>query len=123
MENQLKILNNIAKQLKAKSDIRAKNIDNLLNWKKIKGRYNNYSVSNRGEVRYDERERILKGVVDGDGYLQVTLYNDGTHCTFKIHRLVANAFLTNPQKKENVDHKDNNRKNNNIDNLRWATDK
>ena len=65
--------------------------------------------------------RILKGSVNSHGYLQVCLCENAIRKTHKIHRLVACAFINNPDNKECVDHKDNNKTNNNISNLRFAT--
>lgn len=55
------------------------------------------------------------------GYLIVVLCKDGKHRTRKVHRLVAETYIPNPEGKREVDHIDNNRKNNCIQNLRWVT--
>ena len=91
-------------------------------WRSIEN-YDNYAVSSFGRVKNTKTERILKAADNGQGYLKVSLYEDGVKKTHKIHRLVANAFLNNPNDKLCVDHKDNNRTNNHISNLRFATTK
>ena len=88
-------------------------------FKTIEG-FENYSVSDLGNVRNDKTGRILK-VNDRDGYFQVNLRKNKTRHTKKIHQLVAKAFLLNPENKKCVDHIDNNRHNNNLINLRYAT--
>jgi hypothetical protein len=91
----------------------------LETWKKIDGF--NYSVSDMGRVRNDKTQKILKaGMVCG--YHQVVLCNGGKRVNFKIHRLVAIAFVPNIDDKKCVDHVDNDILNNTVGNLRWATD-
>ena len=79
--------------------------------------FENYSVSDHGNVKNNKTGRILKGAFDGRGYIRLTL--DGK--SKKIHRLVAVAFLENPENKKCVDHIDNNRSHNLLINLRWTT--
>jgi hypothetical protein len=81
----------------------------------------NYSVSNMGNVRNDKTNRILKPGIDGNGYYYVILYKNGKTKLHKVHRLIANAFIANPNGTPCVDHVDNNRINNNISNLRWCS--
>ena len=89
-------------------------------FKKIEG-FENYSVSDYGNVRNDTTAKILQGSNNGGGYLRVCLNkNDKRHFMF-IHKLVAEAFLHNPENKKCVDHIDNNKHNNNLINLRYAT--
>ena len=95
-------------------------MQNIENWKKEVG-YENYSVSNHGNVRNDKTGRILKFGSDRVGYLMVNLMKDKKSLTKRVHRLVAGAFLQNPEKKKCVDHIDNNVNNNKLLNLRWAT--
>ncbi len=68
--------------------------------------------------------RVLKGHKDKNGYMSFnTRKRPEKAKTFIIHRLVALAFIPNPENKEFVDHKDGNRSNNNIGNLKWVTQK
>jgi hypothetical protein len=85
--------------------------------------YENYVVSSFGNVKNMKNDKILKTRLNRGGYLIVDLYENAKRKTHKIHRLVANAFLDNPDDKLCVDHKDNNKTNNYISNLRFATTK
>jgi len=89
-------------------------------FKKIDG-YENYSVSKNGNVRNDKTKLILKPWGNKNGYPRVELFKDKKGKKFRIHRLVAIAFILNPDNKLCVDHIDENKINNNVNNLRWAT--
>ena len=89
-------------------------------WKSVNG-FANYEISSCGRVRNATTERILKPRTRRDGYLDVGLSKNGTSKRLLIHRLVAEAFIDNPEGKRCVDHIDSNRKNNNCENLRPAT--
>lgn len=88
-------------------------------WREIDD-FPGYFVSDEGRVR-GRRKSILKEVDGGQGYLKVTLSKNGEHTDKRINRLVAEAFLDNPNELPVVMHLDNNRKNNNVNNLRWGT--
>lgn len=90
-------------------------------WKDIKGYEGRYQVSSTGNVKNVKTGKTLKGVPARNGYLIVILYNDNGGKHFRIHRLVAEAFIYNPKNKPYVDHIDGSRTNNQVDNLRWCT--
>ncbi len=83
--------------------------------------YENYLIYEDGRVYSKESKIFLKPSPDKDGYLIVGLYKDGKRKIFKIHRLVSLHYIPNPNNYECVDHKDRNRQNNSIDNLRWCS--
>lgn len=104
-------------------------------WKDIKGYEGSYQVSNLGRVKsvgrlierngtedfYYIKERIRKPIKNNRGYLCVML---SKHCLskgFQVHRLVAQAFIPNPDNLPQVNHKDENKENNCVDNLEWCT--
>ena len=65
--------------------------------------------------------RILKPRKGSSGYLQVVLYKDGGRKEYLVHRLVAEAYLPNPEEFLQVNHKDENKENNALQNLEWCT--
>ena len=91
-------------------------------WKNIiiNNEKTNYSISSEGQVRNDLTNRILKQQIQ-NGYCHCTLSINKKPKRCRVHRLVAIAFLDNPEKKEFVNHKDGNRQNNKVDNLEWVT--
>ena len=92
----------------------------MKNWRRIKG-YENYLVSNQGRVFNFKFKKFLKPAKDRGGYLYVGLYKNGVRKHHKIHRLVANAFILNPENKRTVNHIDGVKTNNFVDNLEWNT--
>lgn len=87
-------------------------------WKKIDGWP--YSVSSTGRVRNDRNGRLLAGDVVRD-YRRVLLSDKGRTQKFLIHRLVAEAFIPNPENKQEVNHIDGNGMNNHESNLEWVS--
>jgi hypothetical protein len=92
---------------------------NVEAWCDIDG-YDNYLVSTFGNVYNCQTGRILKLRFNGN-YQHVDLCKNGKNKTMKIHRLVAEAFIDNPDNKMCVDHVNNDKTNNHVSNLRWAT--
>lgn len=90
-------------------------------WKPIQGYDELYEVSNLGKVRTIKTGVIRKITLDGNGYLQLSLCKNGLQKSFKVHRLVANAFIPNPNNYREINHKDENKQNNCVDNLEWCT--
>lgn len=82
-----------------------------------------YFVSNLGRIRSIKRghDHILKLSHTKDGYVKCGLTIHGSSCRFRVNRLVAEAFIPNPENKPTVNHKDGNKDNNCADNLEWAT--
>ena len=88
-------------------------------WKQIPGYH--YSVSSIGRVRNDLTDKIKAPRVDKYGYARVDIYKDGKPYREKIHRLVSNAFIPNPEHKPQVNHINGNKLDNSIGNLEWTT--
>ena len=92
-------------------------------WKPVVGYEGLYMVSNWGRVKSIKfgKERILKPVTNSSGYLLVGLYKNNIEKKYSVHRLVAEAFIPNPYNLPQVNHRDENKLNNNVDNLEWCT--
>ena len=98
------------------------------NWKEIKGFDGNYSVSSEGRVRSNgllkgknSKVRILKTEMSKKGYLRVGLTKDGKQKKYLVHRLVAIAFLDNPNNLPDVNHKNECKTDNRLINLEWMS--
>jgi len=101
-------------------------------WKDVRGYEGIYKVSSHGRVKSLQRvgyggriidERIMKLNPDSDGYLILGLHKNGKTETKKVHRLVAESFVENPNGFKEVNHKDENKTNNCVENLEWCTTK
>ena len=102
-------------------------------WKDIKGYEGYYQVSNLGRIRSLDRwgkgiKKFYKGKIISQskhptGYMMVSLCKDASARTFKVHRLIAEAFIPNPENKPCIDHINTIRDDNRIENLRWCTHK
>lgn len=92
-------------------------------WKDIEGYEGLYQISNLGNVKNLRTEKVKVSSIANTGYKSITLYKNRTKKTFSVHRLVAQAFIPNPDNKPQVNHKDSNKINNCVDNLEWVTSK
>lgn len=103
-------------------------------WRPITGYEGLYEVSNYGNVRSVTRKVRCRGQgyraiksrprqiqQRGNGYLFVSLCKNGKHKMFSVHRLVADAFIPNPNKFPQVNHRDEDKTNNHVENLEWCT--
>lgn len=92
-------------------------------WKPVVGYEGLYEVSSLGRVKSLKygREKILKPLKHRDGYLQVGLYKNEKQKRFFVHRLVAEAFLSNPKGLHEINHLDEDKSNNSISNIEWAS--
>lgn len=98
-------------------------------WKQIRG-FPEYMVSDRGRVmscerayKYGKHDDMILKQFDRRGYCATTLFKNGKRYKFQVHRLVAEAFIPNPNEYPCVNHKDECRDNNCVDNLEWCTHK
>lgn len=96
--------------------------DNMENeiWKDVPDYEGLYQVSNLGRIR-NSKGRILNFCKDKDGYLKGNIYKNGKNKNIRLHRLIAEAFILNPNNYPSVNHKDENKSNNSVDNLEWCT--
>ena len=92
----------------------------MSDWKRVDG-YDNYEVSKYGEVRNINTGNYLNGCVNNCGYLKICLTKDKKAKLFQIHRLVAQAFVPNPENKQYVRHHDGDNLNNEALNLYWQS--
>ena len=95
-------------------------------WKDIKGYEGEYKVSNLGRVKSlkymnTRQEQLLSLCKDSYGYLQVGLWKLGKVKMFKVHRLVATTFIDNPDDLQSINHIDENKLNNCVENLEFCT--
>jgi hypothetical protein len=103
-------------------------------WASVKGFEGQYEVSSIGNIRSVDRlvhhykggKRLYKGTakntrLNKDGYIRCNLKNDGKRYDYTVHRLVANAFIPNPNSKPQVNHINGVKTDNRIENLEWCT--
>ena len=106
-------------------------------WKDIEGFEGYYQVSDMGRVRSLDRVvtttrhgkplsmttkgRILRAPVTRDGYVSIQLFKHSKYYTFRVHRLVAKAFIDNEDNLPEINHIDGNKQNNRVENLEWCT--
>ena len=89
--------------------------------KDIKGFEGLYAATEEGQIWSYRTQRFLKTADNGHGYLYVSLTKDGIKKCYRVNRLIAETFIPNPENLPVVDHKDRNRKNNNMNNLQWVS--
>ena len=91
--------------------------------KDIKGYEGLYAITSCGKVWSYRRQKFLKTQVNRCGYEYVILQSNNKQKTVTVHRLVAEAYIPNPENKPQVNHKDENKQNNCVNNLEWMTAK
>lgn len=91
-------------------------------WKDVPGHDDLYEASNTGRIKRKKTGRILSQRLEPMGYLRVKMFNkNNVPSDYRVHRIIALTFITKNQKKNNVNHIDGNKINNNVSNLEWVT--
>lgn len=90
-------------------------------YRDIKGYEGFYQISNYGNIKSLRNNKLLIQTNHKGGYKLVSVSVDGMHRELTVHRLVAQAFIPNPNNYRDVNHKDGNKANNHVDNLEWVT--
>lgn len=84
---------------------------------------NGYDISTLGRIRNNKTGHIIKPDKEEKGYCRLSIKVNGVKKHYAVHRLVALAFIPNPLNKKQVDHIDNDKSNNRVDNLQWVSNK
>lgn len=120
-ENQLgKVVEKVTEELKSQGCKEEKKMIEVETFVKIDG-FENYEVSNLGKVRNMKNGRILKPKLQKNGYLTYCLSENNKQKRLYLHRIIAIAFIDNPDEKPCVNHIDENKLNNDLSNLEWCT--
>ena len=93
---------------------------NEIEWRPVRG-WSNYVVSSHGKIRNVSRSSLVKPFVNKDGKLRVNLWQNNKTKQLFLHRIIAEAFIPNPNNYPIVRHLDDNGRNNDLDNLAWGT--
>jgi hypothetical protein len=83
--------------------------------------YSNYIINEIGQIKNLKTSKVINGSKNAQGYLRVTLSSGKNRRDFSVHRLVASTFCSNPDKHQEVHHKDHDRNNNHRKNLKWVS--
>lgn len=92
-------------------------------WKDIENYEGLYKISNTGKIKSTRNNIELKQRINNKGRYYINLSKNGKYKSFAVHRLVAKAFINNPNNFPDINHKDENPLNNNVTNLEWCTKK
>lgn len=96
-------------------------MESTIIWKDVEGYEGLYKISNTGLLLGLKRNKILKGKIDKDGYIEYVLSNGVSKSYKRGHRLVAEAFIPNPDNLPVINHIDHSKDNNHYENLEWTT--
>ena len=83
--------------------------------------YPNYSATQSGKIFSHKTKKYIRGQINNEGYIRLGLYGDNGEKKFLIHRLIAQTFIPNPENKPQVNHIDNNKSNNCVNNIEWIS--
>jgi hypothetical protein len=83
--------------------------------------FDKYDITEEGKISNVKTKHEMKPSVNSCGYKTIVLSYEGHWKSFKVHRLVAETYIQNPDNKSTVNHKDGNKLNNHVSNLEWAT--
>lgn len=89
-------------------------------WKEVAG-HPSYLISSFGRIKRKGKKKIHSGSINNKGYVRFDLSENGKRFVLAAHRAVAEAFIQREDGKDIVNHKDGNKRNNNVDNLEWCT--
>ncbi len=122
-EKQLEeVVKKVTEELKNQGWKEEEKISEVETFVKIDG-FENYEVSNLGKIRNIKSGRILKPHLHHSGYLVHGLCENNKHKKLFLHRIIATAFIDNPDEKPQVNHIDENKLNNDLSNLEWCTER